>query len=38
LIEKYTGGIVKEKIEVDNENDSGYTRKYIFLTKNKKYV
>jgi len=38
LIEKYTGGIVKEKIEVDNENDSGYTKKYIFLTKNKKYV
>jgi hypothetical protein len=38
LIEKYTGGIVKEKIEADNENESGYTRKYIFLSKNKKYV
>ncbi len=38
LIEKYTGGLVKEKIEIDNESDSGFTRKYIFLTKNKKYV
>jgi hypothetical protein len=38
LIEKYTGGIVKEKIEADSENESGYIRKYIFLSKNKKYV
>jgi hypothetical protein len=38
LIEKYTGGIVKEKIEIDNESKSCFTRKHIFLTKNKKYV
>ena len=38
LIEKYTGGIVKEKILVDNESKSGYNLSHIFLTKSKKYV
>ena len=38
LIEKYTGGIVKEKISVDNESKSGYNLSHIFLTKSKKYV
>lgn len=38
LIEKYTGGLVKEKISVDNESKSGYNLSHIFLTKSKKYV